>query len=53
MALAACNGNGATESVDSTKVDSVVVDSVAVPETTLKLDSVELGGPQPSASEVK
>lgn len=53
MALAACNGNGATETVDSTKVDSVVVDTVVVPETNLKLDSVELGGPQPGPLEIK
>lgn len=54
MALAACNGNGASDVSDSTVVDTVVVDTVGVvSDSLLKVDSVELGGPHGSTLEQK
>lgn len=54
VALASCGGGSSTDSsVDSTAVDSVLVDTVLVSDTLLKVDSVELGGPQTESSEVK
>ena len=54
VALASCGGGSSTDSsVDSTAVDSVLMDTVLVSDSLLKVDSVELGGPQPGSSEVK
>lgn len=54
VVLASCGGSSSTDSnVDSTAVDSVLLDTVLVYDTLLKVDSVELGGPQTESSEVK
>lgn len=54
VALASCGGSGSVDStVDSTAVDSVIVDTVLVSDSLLKVDSVELGGPQPGGLDVK
>ena len=49
VALVSCGGGNSSEVV----ADSTSVDSVLVSDTTLVLDSVQLGGPQPANLEIK